>query len=369
MPSSWSTQTLLTLVSQFQIPSPQNITPLGQGNINQTWLVSCSQKKYVLQAINKDLYPQPEKVIHNILQVTRAQKDFFQASPPESPVAFLELVPSKSSEYLIWDRDQSFRLFHYLDGGILFQNLGELSSTLRSKVAYELGKGWARFHSSVASIPLQNLEILLPHFHDTALIYEQFLTVKKQSEQGKTVRNWNDLERSKRLVRFILDREALALSQRQIQVPRRATHNDTKLNNCLFVPDHFSVLCLLDLDTIQSGCVHFDVGDGIRSAANLAGEETQNLDEVQWDQDSVESIMTGYLNNATFLTDAEKKILPQSPKIIAFELGIRFFTDYLQGDTYFRNFISTRPHRNLERAEVQLKLVEDFERKVESRYF
>ncbi|MEK7483179.1 MAG: aminoglycoside phosphotransferase family protein [Planctomycetota bacterium] len=360
--NDFAPQLLLAIASQFQIPVPQKIDPLGQGNINRTYLVSSAQEKYVLQAINRDLYPQPEKVIHNILEVTRAQQEFFQASPPEIPVALIELVPSKSSEYLIWDHDQSFRLFRYLEGGLIFQNLGEVSAPLRTKVAYELGKGWARFHTSIASIPLENLEILLPNFHDTATIFEQFLRVKEESEQGKTVRNWKTLERSKRIVRLILDRQELALSQRPLKVPRRPTHNDTKLNNCVFVPDIFSVLCLLDLDTIQAGCVHFDVGDGIRSAANLAGEETQELKNVRWDQDSVEAILAGYLDNAPFLTEEEKKILPLSPQIIAFELGIRFFTDYLQGDIYFRNFISSRPNRNLERAEVQFKLVENFKR-------
>ncbi|MEK7485712.1 MAG: hypothetical protein AABZ60_15420 [Planctomycetota bacterium] len=97
----------------------------------------------------------------------------------------------------------------------------------------------------------------------------------------------------------------------------------------------FSVLCLLDLDTIQSGCVYFDVGDGIRSASNLPGEETQNVKEVCWDHEIVDSIFKSYFDHATFLSESEKKILPLAPKIIAFDLGIRFFSDFLQAIPIF----------------------------------
>lgn len=351
------------ILRQFALAPPFLVEPLGQGNINKTFLVTCSSGQFVLQAMNGYLYPEPEKVIHNFLQIFPVQQKFFREHRVFSYYQSLEFLATPEGEYLVWENKQAYRLLRYLKEGQIFQTLGDLDFDSRQKVAYELGKGWAIFHRSVQEVEPLSLKVLLNDFHDTAKIYEQFLQILEDSATNLTPRNWKSNRRTREWVAFIREHSFLATYAQRFSFPLRVTHNDTKLNNCVFAPKTFEVLSLIDLDTLQAGFLYFDVGDGIRSATNLAGEESRDLSQVDWDLASYAQIARGYLEHISFLTEEEQKILAYAPQIIAFELGIRFFQDYLQGDIYFQNQDKQRPERNLERAEVQLQLVARFHQK------
>ena len=355
---------LKKIAQQFSIPPVLSIKPLGEGNINRTYLVCCqteqkeNEKKFVFQSLNLQITPEPEKILKNILlcdvsnsKMTFAQKVQF------CPLKERKEKDSEKDSFLYFENEEVFRMMNYVEGKI-FQNFKALSNATRNQVAYELGKGWAKFHQQTSELDPKDFEIVLPYFHQLERVYQNFERVleEKTPEREKLlkdplVQQWVDFALARK--------EDFSFVQ---SLPLRVTHNDTKLNNCIFDPNTSEVLCLIDLDTIQPGYFYYDVGDGIRSGANLAGEEERDLGKVAWDQEIYSQILKGYLQNAPFLTPEEKESLKDAPKRLALELGIRFLTDYLQGDIYFKNEDKNRPKRNLERAGVQLVLVQDFEK-------
>ncbi len=167
---------------------------------------------------------------------------------------------------------------------------------------------------------------------------------------------------------FVEERRPLAAALTAVMesgvVPIRIVHNDPKVNNIMVRIDTGEALCMLDLDTVKPGIVHFDFGDCVRSAANPAGEDAPDLDRVVFDLSLFKAITRGYLREAAaFLTKKEIELLPLSVKVITFELGIRFLADYLRGDTYFK---TRYPEHNLHRSRVQFKLLAGIERSVDT---
>lgn len=362
---------LKKIVACFHIPLPLEISPLGQGNINRTYQVKTRQEEeeeaYVLQELNLDVCPDPEKIMQNSQKVLKAQEQYLKEHKDIS-WELVEYIPLKNHRGSLWKSEtQVFRMMKYIPHKKVFQHLGELPKTQRLKVAYGLGKSWALFHQMALEIPLDSLAMVAPYFHYTERYYEALQTLLQDEDEKKLKKFRLQEKEVQSCLDFIRERSFLALESKEIRkkLPMRVTHNDTKLNNALWEEKTLEVACLIDLDSIQAGYVYFDVGDGIRSAANLAGEETQNTQQVCWEESIFEEILRAYQENASFLQEEEKKSIKLSPKWIAFELGIRFLWDYLQGDLYFKNTQVQRPRRNLERAKVQLKLVEEFEKQFE----
>ena len=290
--------------------------------------------------------------MHNVETVTRHIAKRLRAEGVADPDAVTPALISTRSgrSFLCHDEDAYWRVFHYIESGMVFDTVQD------KQHAYEVGRGLGRFQSLCADLPPERLYDTLPGFHHTQkhlTEYDEALNadVKKRAFEVPVEREF--VSRRRALATMLTD----LIASRELSL--RVVHNDPKVNNIMVHKDSREALCMLDLDTVKPGIVHFDFGDCVRSAANPAGEDAKDLGSVGIDLALFEAVAGGYLREAgAFLTKKELAMLPLSVKVITFELGLRFLADYLSGDGYFR---IRYPLHNLHRARVQFRLLESIE--------
>jgi Ser/Thr protein kinase RdoA (MazF antagonist) len=349
------------IVSHFALPGTfVNAERFGSGLINDTYLCEFHERgvrrKYVLQRINTSVFKKPEEVMENVEVVTNHIVSRLRAEGVEDPYAGTPaLITARGRSF---HRDNSgayWRMFHYIESGIVFDTV------TGAKHAYEVGRGLGRFQSLVSDLPPERLHDTLPGFHHTPGYlkeYDDALKTDARNRAGGINDEITFVSRERSLASVLMD---LMNSGR---LPVRVVHNDPKVNNVLIHRATGEALCMIDLDTVKPGIVHFDFGDCVRSAANPAGEDAEDPGTVGLDLPLFEAVTRGYLREAGgFLTEKEVEMLPESVKVITFELGLRFLADYLRGDTYFR---IKYPDHNLHRARVQFRLLESIEKAEEA---
>jgi Ser/Thr protein kinase RdoA (MazF antagonist) len=243
-----------------------------------------------------------------------------------------------------------WRMFHFIETGEVFDIVRDAGH------AHEVGRGLGRFQALVADLPPDRLHDTLPGFHHTPRYLGELDEAVRLDPKGR-------LAGAKAEVEFAQQRRQLAPLLTDLmesgRIPIRVVHNDPKVNNILIDRKTGKALCMLDLDTVKPGIVHFDFGDCVRSAANPAGEDARDLDSVAFDRSRYDALREGYMSEASsFLVQQEIDLLPISIRVITFELGVRFLADHLNGDVYFR--ASSSGH-NLHRARVQFRLLESME--------
>ncbi len=345
------------ILSQFSVPgSLVKAERFGSGLINETFLCEFSDRNgvrsYILQHINKSVFKRPDLVMENVAIVTehlQARLRREGVADPASVTPALVLARDGRSHH-IDGAGEYWRMFHFIEAGEVFDIVRDAGH------AYEVGRGLGRFQALVADLPPGRLHDTLPGFHHTPIYLSQL---------DEAVR----LDRESRLAGAQAE-VAFAQARRQLaplltdpmesgRIPIRVVHNDPKVNNVLIDRQTGKALCMLDLDTVKPGIVHFDFGDCVRSAANPAGEDARDLDSVAFDRSRYDALREGYLSEASsFLVQEEIELLPISVRVITFELGIRFLTDHLSGDRYFHTRFSGH---NLHRARVQFRLLESME--------
>lgn len=338
---------LESILSHFHIPGRLiKVERFGSGLINETYLAELGDgggiRKYILQRINRTVFRQPDLVMENVEIVTGHLQERLRqegvADPASTTPALVRARDGRS--FHVDPSGEYWRMFHFIETGVVFDTVQDIAH------AREVGRGLGRFQALVADLPPGRLHDTLPGFHHTP----RYLAELDALAQAGSVQEE---------LAFVRKRRGLAASLTDLMergaIPIRVVHNDPKVNNILIHGRTGKALCMIDLDTVKPGIVHFDFGDCVRSAANAAGEDAA-LDAVAFDQARYEALRGGYLDEAgAFLTQAEIDMLPVSVKVITFELGIRFLADHLRGDTYFR--VSHRGH-NLHRARVQFRLLE-----------
>lgn len=346
-----------TIISQFSIPGTFiKAGRFGSGLINDTYLCEFDDNgefcKYILQRINTSVFTRPEQVMHNIEAVTTHIAKRLRAEGIAEPFAVTPgLINTRSGRSFLLDENGAYwRMFPFIEAGTVFDTV------LNAKHAYELGRGLGRFQSLVSDLPPDRLHDTLPGFHFTPRAlseYDGALKTDVKKRAAGTVIEREFVYRRRSLAPVLTDRIASK------ELPLRVVHNDPKVNNIMIHRESGEALCMLDLDTVKPGLVHFDFGDCARSAANPAGEDAKDLEAVAIDLALFEAVTEGYLREAgAFLTKQELVMLPWSVKVITFELGLRFLADYLRGDAYFK---TTYPTHNLRRAQVQFRLLESIE--------
>ena len=345
---------LESILSQFSLPGTLiKAGRFGSGLINETFLCEFndrgSPRKYILQHINRHVFTRPDWVMENVEAVTEHLQSRLRREGVAEPEAVTPaLVRTRDGRSCHIDgTGEYWRMFHFIESGAVFDTV------LDNDHAFEVGRGLGRFQSLVADLPPARLHDTLPGFHHTPRYLQELEAAAKADAEGRAVRAGGELafvEANRRLAGALMDLMASG------RIPVRVVHNDPKVNNILIHSATGKALCMVDLDTAKPGIVHFDFGDCVRSAANPAGEDPGDLESVSFDRARYDALMGGYLEEASsFLTREERSRLPASVSVITYELGVRFLTDYLRGDRYFR--VHSSDH-NLWRARVQFRLLE-----------
>ncbi|MDG0965605.1 MAG: aminoglycoside phosphotransferase family protein [Opitutales bacterium] len=325
----------------------------GNGNVNDTFLLFCedgdSLNRYTLQRINHDIFKNPEGLMENFSRVTRHLRSKIEEEGTGSQC--LSLVPAKDGRFFHKDSNGNYwRVTKFVDGGRSFEVPEDIHQ------AYEAAKAFGDFQAKLADLPGDPLIETIPDFHNTRMRFEHF---RMACEQDK-------MDRAKEvsdLVQFAMDREELADLIKVENFPSRVVHNDTKLNNVLLHKTTGEGMCVVDLDTVMTGCVLHDFGDLVRTAACSALEDEPELDKVFFLPKTFEAIVEGYLKSAgSILESSEIEHLAVAPQIITYELGLRFLTDYLEGDVYFK---VKRDGHNLDRVRAQFRLLASMEEHLE----
>jgi Ser/Thr protein kinase RdoA (MazF antagonist) len=348
---------LESIISQFSMPGTFiKAGRFGSGLINDTYLCEFRDggaiRKYILQRINATVFTHPEQVMENVEIVSAHIVHRLRAQGIEDPSAVTPaLIHTRRGRTFHRDGSGAFwRMFHFIESGAVFDTV------LDPEHAFEIGRGLGGFQALVSDLSPDTLHDTLPGFHHTPLYLQQFDDALRADEKNRA-------SEIREEVLFISRRRLLAPLLMSLmdskRIPVRVVHNDPKVNNIMVHATTRKALCMLDLDTVKPGTVLFDFGDCVRSAANPAGENAEDLDRVGIDLPLFEALTRGYLSEAgSFLLPKELEMLPASVKVITFELGLRFLADYLRGDTYFK---IKYPAHNLHRSRVQFKLLESIE--------
>lgn len=340
------------IVSAFQTDSaPVSCLPSGNGHINKTYTVTTSSgHRYILQCINHRVFKDVDGLMRNVIAVTAHLKKY-----TADPHRVLTLVPTiEGAFYFQTDDGEYYRMFEFVEHSVCLEQVETANDFYQSAVAF------GEFQNQLADFPAESLVETIPHFHDTIDRYRLFKEALAGNLSGRA-------DQCRDEIAFALAREQEAGEMvrmlRDGRLPLRVTHNDTKLNNVMMDEKTRTPLCVIDLDTVMPGLAGNDFGDSIRFGASTAAEDEPDLSKVHFSLPLFEVYTKGFLASCgKALTPLEIETLPLGAKLMTLECGLRFLTDYLNGDTYFS---IRRENHNLDRCRTQFKLVADMEKQWE----
>ena len=326
------------------------------GHINETFLVEAAQgdlpRWFIFQKINHFVFHDPERLMANFEKITRHLREKLEKTPGRDPEReTLNLVRSKAGRCChLTPEGHYWRAYRFV-GDCYIVNVAE-----RPEQAREAGRAFGRFQKYLADLPAALLHETIPYFHHTPRRLAKFKDVLEKDVK-KRARQARDA------VAFVLEREAMTSVVTEAlesgRLPLRITHNDTKINNVLFDNTTGKGLCVIDLDTTMPGSALYDFGDMVRTTTSFAAEDERDLAKVKLEIGMFEALAAGYLEEAIdFLSPEEIGLLVFSGRLITFTIGLRFLTDFLEGDVYFRIH---REGQNLDRARAQFALVRSME--------
>ncbi len=354
--------TSANLIASFFVAQPDilRVEPFGDGLINSSWVVHCQplkSPKIFLQRMNQHVFNNPEQIIEN-LQILHAHISRLPLpSPNARSLQFPALVPTlKGNGFHVDDNGEYWRAFKFME------NTQTLNSIQTLQQAQEIGYVVGRFHSLLCDIDLDKLQTTLPGFHVTPNYLQQFDQTYNQSENNNIEEK---LEQCLVYIgRFRESADSLENARRANLLPTRLIHGDPKRDNILFDQTAKQAISLIDLDTMQPGLIHYDIGDCLRSCAAKLVDQDKQFSSMVFDLDIFETILKSYLEQThKFILPVEYNSFYDAILLIPFELGLRFLTDYLNGDIYFK---IKYPQQNLHKALQQFTLAADIEAKKNS---
>ncbi|MBQ8283825.1 MAG: aminoglycoside phosphotransferase family protein [Clostridia bacterium] len=326
---------------------------INSGHINTTYRVfffrNGEMKDYILQKVNTYVFKNPVQVMENISTVTEFIRAKIKQKQATAKRNVLHYSTTGEGEYYTYTPDNSFwRCCRYIDDSVSFLKTDNL------KVIEESGKAFGQFQEYLSDFPVEKLHIVIPHFHNTVKRYETFRAAIANNAA-------NRVSETQEEIKGYLDVEDIATKMYRLQregvLPLRVTHNDTKISNVLFDAKTLQHLSVIDLDTVMPGLVAFDFGDAIRISASTGEEDEQDLESVALDMEKYEAFTRGFVSTlGKTMTQAEKDTLALGAVAMTVECGMRFLTDYLDGDKYFKIHY---PDQNLVRARCHLVLAHD----------
>jgi Ser/Thr protein kinase RdoA (MazF antagonist) len=333
--------------------------PHPAGHINDTYLAHFQANgvspRYVLQRINHHVFKNPQELMQNIEAVTAHLRRRLIAAGGDPERETLNLVTTVDGKSYYETADGNYwRAYLFITGAKTYEIVESLDHI------YSAGQAFGNFQRLLSDFPADQLHETIPGFHHTRNRFDTFVQVVESDTQNRAKSVEAEIE-------FVLQREkdvsVLLDLLAQGELPERITHNDTKFNNVMIDDETGEGICVIDLDTVMPGLSLYDFGDAVRSGANPAAEDERDLSRVCIDLEIFDRFAHGYLDAAReFLTPAEIDYLPFSAKLMTFECGMRFLTDHLQGDTYFKIH---RDGHNLDRCRTQFEMVSDMEEKLD----
>lgn len=332
---------------------------LNSGHINDTFIVdTASGRKYILQRINHHIFKDVVGLVNNkVLISNHIRKQFSNLSEEEFGKTHLTFIKAKNSEVYYHKQQENFwNMMAFIEGGITYEIVKN------ETIAYEGGKLLGDFLNQTADFDSSELINVIPNFHDMSFRFKQHASSIQSASKDK-------LKKAAKLIDMVSDlKEEMFILQHLKdagELPIRVTHNDAKISNALFDTNHKGI-CMIDTDTVMQGIIHYDFGDAIRTICNTAAEDEKDLSKVDFNLDYYHTYTKGFLETAgNSLTSIEKKYLTLGAKSMVFIIALRFLTDYLNNDCYYK---IKYPEHNLDRAKNQFRLLECLTEKVQISY-
>jgi hypothetical protein len=327
------------------------------GHINETYSATYSQGgtrvRYIHQKINRNVFKKPSAVMDNVSRVTNHLRRKMEALKVRDITRrALIVIPTRDGKsFFLHGDDEVWRTFLFIEGVETFE------AVQTPDQAFQAGRAFGEFQRLLVDLPGARLHETIPDFHNTRKRYDAF-------ERAVQDDHYNRAKDALAEIDFARKREAdadvILSAMKKKKIPERITHNDTKFNNVMLDVMTGEAMCIVDLDTVMPGCVLYDFGDMVRTTTSPTLEDETDLSKVKMQMAMFKRLAQGYWSSAgEFLTKTEKSFMAFSGKLITYELGLRFLTDFLCGDNYFRIH---RPGHNLERSRTQFKLVEQIEK-------
>ena len=339
---------LLKVFSSFNIiGNALSVEPYGSGHINVTYLSVTDKKRYILQKINKNLFKDVDKLMNNIYLVTEHLK---KKSPNKVVLTLVQTVDNKP--FLEYDGEY-YRVYEFIENSVCLQIPRDTNEFYQSAVSF------GDFTCMLGDFDATQLYEILPNFHNTVERFKNFEASLEANLSGRAHLATEEIN-------FALARKGIVSKIVSLiesgKMPLKVTHNDTKLNNVLLNAETLEGLAVIDLDTVMPGSVCYDFGDSIRFGCNSSYEDEEDLSKVYFKMDMFEAYVKGYLSTMKNITEVEKECLVDGAILMTFECGIRFLSDFLDGDTYFK---TTKVNHNLFRCRTQFKLVSEMEANID----
>ncbi len=352
---------LIHIAERFAIEGEiGSIEAHGNGHINDTFLVTCrlaegKTRRYILQRMNQEVFKNPKELMENVTGVTTFLQNKIRENGGDPEREALNVILLKDGGSYWQEEDNTFwRVYRFVEGA------DSLDVVERPEEFYESAVAFGQFQKLLADYPAESLHETIPNFHNTIDRVEKF----KKAVEADVMKRAADVREE---IQFVLDREAdchiLCDMLAAGEIPLRVTHNDTKLNNIMLDHETGKGICVIDLDTVMPGSALYDYGDSIRFGANTGAEDEKDLSKISCDLELFALYTKGFIEGCGgSLTEKEIRMLPMGAKLMTLECGMRFLTDYLEGDHYFKIH---RPEHNLDRTRTQFRMVKDMEDKWE----
>jgi len=344
---------LKSIVDHFYVGGRlTEIVPLARGHINDTYILTTEDNgqpvRYILQRINHNVFKDPPSLMENVVRVTEHIRSKMAGIDPDQVARQLTVIGSDNGAGFHQDVNGNFwRVYNFIEDAVTYDTVQS------AELAYEAARMFGWFLRMLTDLPGPALHATIADFHDTSKRFETFGQVVKED-------TCNRAKNAKAEIDFVFENVSLCSILQRLteegEIPIRTTHNDTKVNNVMLDTATNKGVCVIDLDTVMPGLSVHDFGDMVRTAATLADEDERDLSKVTINLPMFEVLAKGFAEQTRhFLTAVEKKHLVFGAKLITFEQCIRFLTDYLAGDIYYK---VDRHGHNLDRTRAQMKLVQ-----------
>ena len=351
---------LMQISGQFSVSGDcLEVKPFGNGHINDTYAVTCASeggvRRYILQKLNSRVFPHPTALMNNFAAVTAYLRPIIKKEGGDPDRECLKVIPTvQGAAYYVDGEGEVWRMTQ------LIENTDAYLVAESSAMFEDAGRAFGLFIKRLEGFDAASLIEVIPDFHNTVKRYENLEKAVAADKAGRAsgVKDLIDFARARK------DKTSVIVNAlKEGSIPLRVTHNDTKLNNVLIDTATQKAICVIDLDTVMPGSLLYDFGDAIRVGCSTAEEDEKDLSKVNFDRENFVAFTRGFMRGlGDNLTVNEEKLLPTGAILMTFECGMRFLTDYLEGDVYFK---TAYPEHNLVRCRTQFKLVEEMEKSLD----